>query len=207
VVAVGVQAGHEEARQSQLARPARASPPGRYRSVPAGHSPAEHRGLRRLPANYGQKLEVTGSLTDTATNSPIGGGTVLIYTTNLATGAVHLADIARTGPRGRFAYRLRQALAGVSISCISGPTTPKALTRRWNTTTAGRLRVRAARTVRVGQHMRITGRILGGSIAGKGALVQMWYRIEGHKGSWEPFQGRPVKRARRVRDPLSDHGR
>ena len=141
-----------------------------------------------LPANYGQKLEVTGTLTDTTTNAPIAQGTVLMYTSNLATGAVHLAHIARTGTRGRFGYRLA-AGPGRRVDLVYlGSDNTKGIDSALDTTTAGKLRVRAARTVRVGQHMRITGRILGGSIDRSGALVQMWYRIEGQKGSWEPFK-------------------
>ena len=141
-----------------------------------------------LPANYGQKLEVTGTLIDTTTNRPIAGASVLIYTTNLATGAVHLADVARTGPRGGFGYKL-PAGPGRRVDLVYlGTDDTKGVDAALDTTTAGKLRVRAARTVRVGQNMRITGRILGGSIGGKGALVQMWYRIEGHATSWEPFK-------------------
>jgi hypothetical protein len=171
------------ARKTTTRKPAKKAPKRSCRTLTSRAPRSE-----ALPANYGQKLDVTGSLTDTATNSPIGGGTVLIYTTNLATGAVHLADIARTGPRGRFGYRL-PAGPGRRVDLVYlGTDNTKGIDSAFDTTTAGKLRVRAARTVRVGQHMRITGRILGGSIAGKGALVQMWYRIEGHKGTWEPFK-------------------
>jgi hypothetical protein len=142
----------------------------------------------QLPANYGQELEVSGTLTDTTTNAPIGGGSVLIYTTNLATDAVHLAKVATTGPRGRFAYRLAAGPDRRVDLVYVGTDGNKGIDSAFDTTTAGKLRVRAAHTVRVGQKMRITGRILGGSIDGKGALVQMWYRIEGHKSTWEPFK-------------------
>ena len=125
-----------------------------------------------MPANYGQKLEVTGSLTDTTTNTPIAGGTVLIYTTNLATGAVHLADIARTGPRGRFGYRL-PAGPGRRVDLVYlGTDNTKGIDSAFDTTTAGKLLVRAARTVRVGQHMRITG----GSSAARSPARAPWCR-------------------------------
>lgn len=148
-----------------------------------------------LPANYGQELEVTGTLTDTTTNTPIAGGSVLIYTTNLATDAVHLAKAATTGPRGRFGYRLAAGPDRRVDLVYVGTDSTKGVDSAFDTTTAGKLRAGGPRTVRVGQNMRITGRILGGSIDGKGALVQMWYLIEGHKGSWEPFKpGRSSQR-------------
>ena len=122
------------------------------------------------------------------TNTPIAGGSVRIYTSNLATGAVHLAKIAATGPRGRFAYGLAAGPNRRVDLVYLGTDSTKGVDSAFDTTTAGKLRARAARTVRVGQNMRITGRILGGSIDGKGALVQMWYRIAGNKGGWAPFK-------------------
>jgi hypothetical protein len=171
------------ARETTKGKPAKKAPKRSCRTVTSRAPRPEE-----LPANYGQKLEVTGTLTDTTTNTPIPGGSVLIYTTNVATGAVRLADTAKTGARGRFGYRLAAGPDRRVDLVYLGTDTTKGVDTAFDTTTAGKLRVSAARTVRVGQHMRITGRILGGSIDGKGALVQMWYRINGHARSWEPFK-------------------
>jgi hypothetical protein len=141
-----------------------------------------------LPAGYGQELEITGTLTDKAMRTPIAGGTVLIYTTDLATGAVRLAGTETTGPGGRFVYRLPAGPDRRVDLVYLGTDDAKGTDSAFDTTTAGKLRVSAARVVRVGQNMRITGQILGGSIDGKGALVQMWYLIQGNKGGWEPFK-------------------
>ena len=142
-----------------------------------------------LPANYGQETEITGTLTDTTTRTPIAGGVVEIYTTNLATDQVRLAHTETTGPRGRFSYRLA---AGpdrrVDLVYLGLTGATKGADSAFDTTTAGRLRVHAPRIVRVGQNMRITGRILGGSIDAKGALVQMQYTIIGQTNGWEPFK-------------------
>jgi hypothetical protein len=141
-----------------------------------------------LPAKYAQKLEITGTLTDTTTNTPIAGASVLIFTTNVATGAVHLADTTTTGPRGRFGYRLPAGPNRRIDVLYLGTDNTKGIGSALDTTTAGKLRAHTSRTVRIGQTMRITGRILGGSIDTKGALVQMWYRIAGNKGGWSPFK-------------------
>jgi hypothetical protein len=173
----------DPARKGKKAKPAKKTAKRSCRSLTTKAPRSEG-----LPANYGQKLQVTGVLMDTTTNTPISGGTVLIYATNLTTGAVKLVDTAKTGPRGGFGYRL-PAGPGRRVDLVYvGTDSTKGIDSAFDTTTAGKLQAHAARTVHVGQHMRITGRILGGSIGGKGALVQMWYRIEGHTRTWEPFK-------------------
>lgn len=171
------------ARKTKRDKPAKAAPKRSCRTVTT-RAPRS----QALPANYAQKLKVTGTLMDTTTNTPIAGGTVLIYTSNVVTGAVRLADSAKTGPRGGFSYRLPAGSDRRVDLVYLGTDGTKGVDSAFETTTAGKLRVSAARSVRVGENMRLTGRILGGSIGGNGALVQMWYRIDGHANSWEPFK-------------------
>jgi hypothetical protein len=171
------------ARKTTKGKPARKTPKRSCRTLTTKAPPSE-----ALPANYAQKLELTGTLTDTTTNTPVAGGAVLIYTTNLANGVVHLADTTKTGPRGRFSYRLPAGPNRRVDLVYTGTDSTKGIDSAFDATTAGKLRVRATRTVRIGQNMRITGRILGGSIDGKGALVQMWYLIQGETRTWDPFK-------------------
>lgn len=142
-----------------------------------------------LPARYAQEEEITGVLLDTTTGAPIAGGSIAIYTTNLATDQVREVHVETTGPRGRFSYRLA---AGpnrrVDLIYLGQWGVTHGADSAFDTTTAGELRVHAARVVRVGQIMRITGHILGGSIQANGAIVQMQYSIVGHKGIWAPFK-------------------
>jgi len=105
-------------------------------SVRVGFLSVRRRGLSSF-RELGQELEVSGTLTDTTTNAPIGGGSVLIYTTNLATDAVHLAKL-----------RLPVRVAGSPIGSppgpdrrvvwsTSAPTATRASTPPLTTTTAG----------------------------------------------------------------------
>lgn len=142
-----------------------------------------------LPANYDQETEITGTLMDTATRTPLAGGSVGIYVTNLATYQVKLVHVETAGVRGNFSYRLA---AGpdrrVDLIYLGQWGVNHGADTAFDTTTAGKLRVHAARTVRIGKNMRITGRILGGSIQAKGALVQMEYAIAGQRTGWAPFK-------------------
>jgi hypothetical protein len=142
-----------------------------------------------LPAKYNQETEIDGTLTDTTTNTPIAGGSIGIYVTNLATDQVKLVHVETAGARGNFSYRLA---AGpdrrVDLIYLGQWDVTHGADTAFDTTTAGKLHVHAAKLVRVGQHMRITGRILGGSIDAKGALVQMQYMIPSEKTGWEPFK-------------------
>jgi hypothetical protein len=174
---------NKPARETTKGKPARKTPKRSCRTLTTRAPRSE-----ALPANYAQKLELTGTLMDTTTNAPVAGGAVLIYTTNLANGVVHLADTTKTGPRGRFSYRLAAGPDRRVDLVYAGTDSTKGVDSAFDTTTAGKLRVSAARALRTGQNMRITGRILGGSIDGKGALVQMWYLIQGHTRNWEPYK-------------------
>jgi hypothetical protein len=142
-----------------------------------------------LPAKYGQETEITGTLMDITTKAPIAGGSVAIYTTNLATDQVKLVHVETAGPRGNFSYRLA---AGpdrrVDLVYLGQWGVTHGADTAFDTTTAGRLRVHAAGVVKVGQIMRLTGQILGGSIEAKGAIVQMEYSIAGQPGGWSPFK-------------------
>ncbi len=133
-----------------------------------------------LPANYNQETEITGTLTNTHNNTPMAGGSIGIYATNLVTDQVKLAHVETTGPRGRFSYRLAPGPARrVDLIYLGQWDTYHGADTAFDTTTAGRLRAQASRAVRVGQTMRLAGRILGGSIQTKGAIVQMLYTIAG----------------------------
>jgi hypothetical protein len=142
-----------------------------------------------LPANYDQSETISGVLTDTKTNTPIARAKIRIYTTSFATNNVRRVGTARTDAKGRFSYKLA---AGpdrrVDLVYVGASTTRHGADTAFDTTSAGAVHVHAAQMVRVGQHMRITGRIRGGSIAAKGALVQMQYEIPKDKIGWQPFE-------------------
>lgn len=133
---------------------------------------------------------------DTRTKTAIAGGSILIYATNLATDRVRLVHVEESGRRGNFSYRLA---AGpdrrIDLIYLGQWGLTHGADSAFDTTTGGRLRVHAARVVRVGQTMRVAGRILGGSIQAKGAIVQMQYAIVGQTRGWAPFKpGRSTSR-------------
>lgn len=171
----------------------------------ASHGKLRH--ARALPTGWRQKVLITGTLTNQQTRQPIGQATVLVFETNLANGKVRLAGRAVTNASGSFSYRLAAGpnrrvdliYAGAGDGSLHGSDTA------FDASTKGRLKITTAKLVTVGSRMRIRGRLYGGSVPRSGALVQMWYRIEGADSGWEPFQpGRTSKTGRfTVRYPIA----
>ena len=103
---------------------------GKTRKRSCGTLTSKAPGSEALPASYGQKLEITGTLTDKATRTSIAGGTVLIYTTDLATGG----GASRRYRDHRPGWQVRVPPAGraqtaASTSSTSGTMTPREPTR------------------------------------------------------------------------------
>jgi hypothetical protein len=141
---------------------------------------------RALELSFGQAGRVQG-LVQTADGEPIANAVVDV-SAQPAGWPAQPAGTITTDLQGGFSYPIAAGPSRTITFSFPGTGTLRGAAASTNVDVSGEATIRAReKTVRVGDRLRLSGRLLGGYIPSEGTQIQLQYRLAGLPVGWEPF--------------------
>ena len=143
-----------------------------------------------LSVPYGKAITITGTLADLSTPSVVmGGDTITVYETDQATGVTTIAGQTTTSRTGAFSYPVKAGASRQITLAYAGSANQRGTSAAFLARYIGKTTVHAkTKLVTAGKTITLSGRLLGGDVPDRGAIVQVFYILPGHTFGWAPFK-------------------
>jgi hypothetical protein len=143
-----------------------------------------------LKVPYGKAITITGTLTDLSTPTVVmGGDAISVYETDQATGVTTIAGQTTTSSTGAFSYPVKAGPSRQITLAYGGSADQRGTSTEFLARYIGKTTIRAkAKLVTAGKTITLSGRLFGGDVPDRGAIVQVFYTLPGHTRGWAPFK-------------------
>lgn len=134
----------------------------------------------RIKLAYGQKLTLTGKLTDSARHGQaVRGAAIRIYAKANGSRTITLLHTVHTGRRGKWSYRVRAGVSRILYVTYPGNSRLRSATDELRQAFSGKVTTSASGAFVAGHKVTLMGRVRGGHIPAGGVHLQIWYTVAG----------------------------
>jgi hypothetical protein len=161
-----------------------ASRPARVlgRALTPSSSTARDKNVRYLTVRYGRRATLTGRLWNSRSHKAIARATIVIEQQIVGAPRVTVVGRIKTNRKGAYAYRVARGADRTLIAVYRGSRRMRGAQVDVGEHVRGKATIRVTGTMTPGHSVEVAGRLVGGFIPARGALVTVQYAVKGFRG-------------------------
>jgi hypothetical protein len=152
-------------------------------SAPVGiGSTARAKHVRYLTVQYGRTAVLTGNLRNSRSHKPLAHATIVIEQQVVGSSAITVVGRAKTNRRGVYSYLVGKGANRTLIAVYRGTRRLRGAQVDVGEHVRGKATIRVTGTLTPGHSVDVEGKLAGGFIPARGALVTIQYAVKGFRG-------------------------